>query len=194
MQTIIDIQFSITRKGRVKKTNEKIRSHPDIGCCGIDCVLCPRFFTDGVSRCPGCGGEGFSAKHPSCSFITCCVKKRGHEICAECGNFPCKKYEAETGEHDSFVTHRKVFANQNLISEIGMYEFLVRQKERKDFLKTALEIYDDGKSKSFFCLAAALLSASGLKTALERAKAGENLRDVLSECAQKEQVELKLRK
>ncbi len=81
-----------------------------------------------------------------------------------------------------------------LTAEIGIDEFLNRQKERRDFLKTALQRYDDGRSKSFFCLAAALLSVSGLKTALKRAEGGEKLRDALLECAKKEQAELKLRK
>jgi hypothetical protein len=27
-------------------------THPTIGCCGIDCGLCPRYYTDGPSRCP----------------------------------------------------------------------------------------------------------------------------------------------
>ncbi|HNR04634.1 MAG TPA: DUF3795 domain-containing protein, partial [Bacillota bacterium] len=42
-----------------------------LGCCGLDCGLCPRFFTEGASRCPGCCGVDFENKHPSCSFITC---------------------------------------------------------------------------------------------------------------------------
>lgn len=171
-----------------------MRIHPYIGCCGIDCALCPRFHTEGASRCPGCGGEGFSDKHPSCSLLNCCVKKKGCEVCAECGSFPCEKYKAETGERDSFVTHGKIYPNQTLTAEIGIDEFLNRQKERRDFLKTALQRYDDGRSKSFFCLAAALLSVSGLKTALKRAEGGEKLRDALLECAKKEQAELKLRK
>ena len=49
-----------------------------VGCCGLDCGLCPRFYTQGSSRCPGC--------------------------CGECSDFPCPKFDRETGAVDSFVT------------------------------------------------------------------------------------------
>jgi len=35
---------------------EKLKIYNTIGCCGIDCGLCPRFYTKGDSVCPGCGG------------------------------------------------------------------------------------------------------------------------------------------
>ena len=59
-----------------------------IGCCGIDCGLCPRFHTKGDSVCPGCGGLGFKEKHPSCGFLTCCVTKKGLEVCSDCPDYP----------------------------------------------------------------------------------------------------------
>ncbi len=171
-----------------------LRKYPTIGCCGIDCGLCPRHYTEGTSRCPGCGGEGFEEKHPSCSFITCCVKKCGLEVCAECGEFPCRKFDKETGEHDSFVLHRKVMPNQQLIADIGLEAFLVQQQERIAFLKAALDHYDDGRSKGFYCIAAALLSIESLKEALRRAKDGENLRFALTRFAEAQGQELMLRK
>jgi hypothetical protein len=91
-----------------------------LGCCGLDCGLCPRFYTEGSSKCPGCYGLDFENKHPSCSFITCCVKKNGLEVCGECSDFPCPKFDKETGENDSFITHRRVILNQNLIKESGI--------------------------------------------------------------------------
>lgn len=170
------------------------RKHPTIGCCGIDCGLCPRYYTKGASRCPGCGGDGFALKHPSCSFITCCHSKRGLNVCAECGEYPCQKCEKDTGEHDSFVTHRRVISNQLLIKEIGIDAFLDLQAERIAFLETALERYDDGKSKNFLCLAATLLSIQALNESLSLAEKGEPLRDILTRVAEAEQQELKLRK
>jgi len=44
---------------------EKLKKFETIGCCGIDCGLCPRFHTTGTSACPGCGGLEFKEKHPS---------------------------------------------------------------------------------------------------------------------------------
>ena len=171
-----------------------MRKYPTVGCCGIDCGLCPRYYTTGESRCPGCGGEGFENKHPSCTFVTCCVKKHGLNVCAECGEFPCKKFDKETGEHDSFVTHRRVMANQHHLAETGQDAFVKEQQPRIAFLEKALEYHDDGKSKSFYCLAAALLTIDSLQKALEQAQSGANLRSVLTQYAQAEGQALKLRK
>lgn len=168
--------------------------YPTIGCCGIDCGLCPRYYTEGSSRCPGCGGKEFELKHPPCGYLTCCLDKHGLTVCAECADFPCKRFEKETGERDSFVLHRKVMANQNLIREIGFDTFLVRQQERITFLQTALKNYNEGKSKNLYCLAAALLSLGSLKDSLRRAGEGENLRTVLFEHAEAEKQLLKLNK
>lgn len=170
------------------------KKYPTIGCCGIDCGLCPRYYTDGSSRCPGCNGEGFDLVHPSCGFITCCVKKHSLEACGECGDFPCKKFDKETGEKDSFVTHRRVIQNQRLIAEIGIEAFIQQQKKRINFLSTALDRCDDGKSKNFLCLAAALLSVDSLDEALLLADNGENLRTVLTRFAEEQGQELKLKK
>jgi hypothetical protein len=164
---------------------------PTIGACGIDCGLCPRHYTDGASRCPGCGGEGFGQKHPPCGFLTCCVKK-GLAVCAECGEFPCKRFDREDGRRDSFVLHRRVMPNQYLIREIGLDAFLAKQAERMAFLGAALSRHGDGRSKGFYCMAAALLSAEGLIKALDRADNGEKLRTALNECAAAEGQELKL--
>lgn len=169
-------------------------SSPTLGACGLDCGLCPRYHTAGGSRCPGCGGPDFSLKHPSCGFFNCCHRQKGLQACAECEIYPCRRFDRETGEHDSFVTHRRVLANQAYISQEGPGAFLARQEERIAFLRTALSQHDDGKSKGFFCLAAALLSMEGLRDALRRAAEGESLRAALESIAGEEGEELKLRK
>ncbi|MGE5604459.1 MAG: DUF3795 domain-containing protein [Bacteroidota bacterium] len=179
-----------------------------LGCCGLDCGLCPRFYTEGSSRCPGCCGVDFENKHPSCSFITCCVKKKNLEVCAECDDFPCPKFDKETGEVDSFVTHRRVLSNQNSIKESGIAVFIEQQKRRMSHLQTMLESYDDGRCKSFYCLAATLLSLKSLNESLLEAdrKIKENLngeadlkgkakvlKEILSKYAATENEELRLR-
>ena len=63
------------------------KQYSTIGCCGIDCGLCPRFYTQGSSACPGCGGKDFAEKHPSCGYLTCCSVKRNLEVCAQCNEF-----------------------------------------------------------------------------------------------------------
>jgi len=168
--------------------------HPTIGCCGIDCGLCPRHYTDGKSRCLGCGGENFEQKHPPCGYLSCCVKKKGLSVCAECGEFPCKRFNKEDGERDSFVLHRRIIPNNKLIREIGIDAFLMRQSKRIAFLEIALKRHDEGRSKNFYCIASALLSVESLKKALNRADKGENLREILNQYADREEQELKLKK
>ena len=85
-------------------------------------------------------------------------------------------------------------ANQRLIAEIGLDAYLAQQAERIAFLETALERHDNGRNKSCFCLAAALLSLEGLKRSLPLAEQGENLRDVLKKIADDEGQELVLKK
>ncbi|NSW91699.1 MAG: DUF3795 domain-containing protein [Firmicutes bacterium] len=180
-----------------------------LGCCGLDCGLCPRFYTEGASKCPGCYGVDFENKHPSCSFITCCVKKKGLEVCGECGDFPCSRFDKETGETDSFITHRRVIQNQNYIKEYGIVAFIEQQNQRMSFLQTMLGCYDDGKCKSFFCLAVTLLSLKSLSESLIKAEKeikergidkedlkvkAKIIREILNQLASEENEELKLRK
>jgi hypothetical protein len=132
------------------------KKYPTIGCCGINCGLCPRYYTDGKSKCPGCFGPDFVKKHPSCSFITCCAKYMHQETCATCAEFPCKKYD-NWQMNDSFVTHQNRMENLVFIRKNGISNFIKHQKKRINILKTMLENYNDGKSKSFYCLAAGLL-------------------------------------
>ena len=141
------------------------KQYPTIACCGIDCGLCPRYYTEGKSKCPGCLGENFFEKHPSCSIVTCCVKKNGLETCAECLQFPCEKLK-NWDRVDSFVTHQKSLANLRQIRDKGIVEFAEQQKERIRLLDTLIKEYDDGKSKSFFCLATALLEIDDLHEAV----------------------------
>ncbi len=184
-----------------------IKKFPTLGCCGIDCGLCPRFYTQGTSKCPGCCGENFADKHPSCSVVTCCVKKKNLEVCAECDEFPCSKLEI--GETDFFVTHKRIFPNHNYIREFGIDRFIEQQNKRMSFLQTMLEHYDEGRSKSFLCLAAALLSLESLNKLLKMAEQETKeksvstddfkskaiiLKRILNQFAGEENVELKLRK
>ncbi|MGQ9719003.1 MAG: DUF3795 domain-containing protein [Nitrososphaerales archaeon] len=180
-----------------------------IGVCGLDCGLCPRYYTVGTSRCPGCCGPDFFNKHPSCSFITCCVKKKNLEVCAECCEFPCTKFkdagEYQALETSSYPPYRKIMPNLDFIKEYGIKKFIDQQRRRIDLLETMIKDFDDGRSKSFFCRATALLEIASLKNSLGRAKqkletdnvkSGDRktkakiLREILDEFAVKEAVEL----
>lgn len=141
------------------------KQYPTIACCGIDCGLCPRYYTVGTSKCPGCVGEHFFEKHPSCSIITCCVKTNGLETCAECPQFPCEKLK-NWDIVDSFVTHQKSLENLRQIKDKGIVEFAQQQEKRITLLNNLLKQYDDGRSKSFFCLATALMEVDDINEAI----------------------------
>jgi hypothetical protein len=153
---------------------EQLKTYPTIGVCGLDCGLCPRYYTEGTSRCPGCGGPRFSEKHPTCSFITCCVKKKGLEVCGQCPEFPCSKFKSEEeyrqAESSSYPPSRTVLSNSRFIKERGINEFIRRQEERIGLLEAMIEGYNDGRSRSFFCRAAALLDPKALKSSLDKAE------------------------
>jgi hypothetical protein len=154
---------------------ESLKTHPTIGVCGLDCGLCPRYYTAGTSRCPGCGGPGFSQKHPSCSFITCCIKKRSLEVCGQCPDWPCSKFKGEEEyrkleSSSSYPPYRKVLSNLRFIKDEGVDQFIELQKTRIGLLETMIKGYDEGRSKSFYCRAAALLDPKTLKGSLDKAE------------------------
>ncbi len=183
---------------------ETIKNHSAIGCCGIDCGLCPRHQAKGESACPGCGGIAFKEKHPSCGFLTCCAIKHGLEVCSECTEYPCPRFDAEKAGYDSFVTHRKVFANLEAVKCNGLDCFLAQQSIRIDILKEFLDNYDDGRSKSFFCLACTLLPLDILREIQAQfensnkdpliKEVNKQLKDSLQTAASELNIELKLRK
>ncbi len=151
-----------------------LKQYPTIGVCGLDCGLCPRYYTKGTSRCPGCAGPDFFEKHPSCSFITCCVKKKNHEVCGECPEFPCSKFKSEqvyqqVKESSSYPSYKNVLPNLNFIREKGMHRFMEQQKKRITLLETMIENFDDGRSRSFFCKTTGSLDIAHLQRSIDEA-------------------------
>jgi len=148
-----------------------VKKYPTIAACGLDCGLCPRYYTAGPSRCPGCAGPDFFHKHPSCSFITCAVKNKGLEACGECPGFPCGKFKTEkeydqVKESSSYPPYRRVMANLKAIKEHGIEAFVRQQSRRIKLLERMLAHFDDGRSKSYYCRSAALLDLAALESAL----------------------------
>lgn len=185
-----------------------IKKFSTISCCGLDCGLCPVYYTKGPSKCPGCCGPDFHNRHPSCSIITCCVKKHKFETCAECNEFPCSKID-KWDKTDSFISHRVSLKNLRLIKEIGIEEFFTQQQKKIKFLESMLENFNEGRSKSFYCIATALLSIEDLAKALKdsmkmvednkidsgdlKAKS-KILKENLTNYAEEKSIELKLKK
>ena len=59
--------------------------------------------------------------------------------------------------------------NLLFIKEYGIEKFMEQQKRRIQFLETMLGNFDDGRSRSFFCKAAALLDLTSLQESLIKA-------------------------
>jgi hypothetical protein len=166
-----------------------------IGCCGISCGLCPRFQTKAESRCLGCGPDAHCSY---CSIFRCCVMKLKHETCADCSEFPCKKFD-KWFEADSFVTHQKCLPNIQEIKKAGVKEFLKEQEERRKILEIMLEKYNPGRCASLYCLACARMSVGSLNKAvelIERVKVdkAKTFKRLILELAEEERISLKLRK
>ena len=144
----------------------KTRSYPLFSACGLNCGLCPRYYTVGESRCPGCAGVGFSEVHCSCSMLGCCERK-GIEYCFLCEEYPCPKYEG-VDLSDSFITHKKQFRDLDKAKEIGMEAYAEELNAKVEILEELLNNYDDGRRKSFFCLAVNLLELADVQAVMAR--------------------------
>ena len=181
--------------------------YPAVGACGLDCVLCARYYTEGKSKCHGCG-SAYSYAAVGCKIFRCCVKEKNFETCAECNDFLCSKLEG-ADKYDSFVTHRKMVPNLKFIKKHGIEEFLSEQKKRQKLLERMLEQFNEGRSRTRYCVAATLLPIKALKKSLDLAKKkvkekgvkdadlrskAKILKEILNELALKERIDLKLRK
>jgi hypothetical protein len=163
----------------IKKSNSDLNKYPTkkypiIGVCGLDCGLCPRYYTVGSSRCPGCCGPNFFDKRPSCSFITCCVKRKNLEVCAECSDFPCSKFKSDEEYQQlkgspSYPSNKKIIPNLNFIKEYGIEKFIEQQKKRIKILEIMIDGFNDGWSRGFFCKVTALLDLTSLRSSLDKA-------------------------
>ena len=183
--------------------SQLFKQYNTIGCCGIDCGLCPRFISKSDSACPGCGATEFYAKHPTCGLLTCCVKKNGLEVCSQCNAYPCNRFDSEKNGCDSFVTHLKVFVNHDLIKTKGLRHFMKEQKQRIDLLEYLIVNFDNGRSKIFFCQACALLpiekiyvvkqKSKLIKDSFEIQSRNKAIKDLIQEISNGLNIDLKLR-
>jgi hypothetical protein len=179
------------------------RKDPSFALCGLNCCLCPRFHTDGSSRCPGCGGPDFSSKHPTCAVITCGKKHGPVEYCFECGDYPCKRYST-TGKADSFISYRNVIHDFSKAKK-DLKQYLKDLRQKHEILLELISNYNDGRSKGFYCLVVDLLPLSELTTILKEIQAywmtvdgdpkekGRKIREIFELRAKKLKIEVSLR-
>lgn len=140
---------------------EYIREYPQFSLCGLKCCLCPQYHAEGVSRCPGCGGSEFHLKHPSCSVINCSRKHGEIQYCFQCVDYPCSKYNAPN-EADSFISYKNVQSDFEDLKR-DSDQFYDRLAKKLQILEFLLQHYNDGRKKSYYCLAVNLLELEGLQ-------------------------------
>jgi len=180
-------------------------SYVEIGVCGLSCRLCPAYHRETKSKCPGCKSE--YRMGAACAFQNCALKKKGVEFCGFCEeNSTCARWSKhrEMGrKHDSIVCYQKVEDNIAFIQKNGMIEFEKQQKIREKLLREMLAEFNEGRSKTLYCIAATVLEIGELETVLKEARAkaqgldlkakSEIMHSLLNEIADKKNYILKLR-
>ncbi len=124
--------------------------------CGLNCGLCPMQLDN---YCPGCGG---GAGNQACSIARCSLQHNGIEYCFQCEEFPCGKYDG-VDEYDSFITHQNQKNDLKKAAEIGIDAYNDEQLEKVEILQYLLSSYNDGRRKTFFCVAVNLLGLEEIK-------------------------------
>ena len=96
-----------------------------------------------------------------------------------------------------------MFSNLDFIKQTGISQFIDQQKIRTEILADFITNYDDGRSKSFFCLSCALLPLENLNDIQRIANdfndssnlkdKNKRLKEILLETADGLKIDLKLR-
>jgi hypothetical protein len=177
--------------------NNYQRTYPLLAACGLNCGLCPRFHTNGGSKCPGCAGEGFFTKHPSCSVLTCC-RQRMIEYCYECDEYPCKKFDG-AGARCSFITYKNILLDFEKIENHGLAAYQCELNQKVQILRDLIDNYNDGRRKSFYCIAVNLLELEDIKEVMANIDPSLPIKEkslnavrLFQDIAVKRNVELKL--
>lgn len=143
------------------------RQYPLFSLCGLNCGLCPMYQSTAASKCPGCGGEEFYPKHPTCAIVTCSQRHGGVEYCYRCDEYPCKRYDSEN-PFDSFITYRKVFKDFDKAKNAGLDAYQAELNEKVEILQWLLGNCNDGRQKNFFCIAINLLELQDVKCVMQQ--------------------------
>lgn len=134
--------------------------------CGLNCGLCPMLLGN---HCGGCGNG-----NQSCKIAKCSLAHGKIEYCFQCQEYPCEIYQ-NIDEYDSFITHRRRKADLERAQSIGIAQYNLEQQEKTQILSFLLSNYNDGRRKSFFCVAVNLLELSELREGIKQIQANEEL-------------------
>ena len=190
----------------VHLTSEPLmKSYITIGICGLSCKLCPAFHRETKSKCWGCKSE--YRMGAACTFHNCADKKKV-DFCGLCDeSSTCDRWRKfrEVGKRrDSFVCYQRLEDNIAFIKKDGLEEFEKQQIAREKLLQAMLVQFNEGRSKTLYCIAATVLEIKELQNVLEEAQAksegldikakAEVMHSLLNEIAENKNYLLKLRK
>jgi hypothetical protein len=110
----------------------------------------------------------------ACSFINCAIKKKGIEFCWLCNESKScerlKKNREFAKNHDTSTCYQKIECNAQFIQKNGIEKFEQQQKTRENLLKAMLAEFNEGRSKSLYCVAVTVMEPSELEAALNEAR------------------------
>lgn len=173
------------------------RHDPLFSLCGLNCGLCSMKLG---GHCPGCG-----MGNRSCKLARCSLSHGEVEYCFQCGDYLCEEYE-QIDDYDSFISHRNQKADLEKAKRIGMEAYNREQEEKGKILHMLLENYNDGRRKTFYCIAVNLLELDDIYGILEqiRKSTALNTMEMKEKCAyavklfqsvaEQRNISLKLRK
>lgn len=181
-------------------------TYPAIGVCGLSCILCPNYNRETKSRCPGCKTE-FRFAAP-CSILCCALKKKGVEFCWDCPEGEtCEKWQHHrefSRANDTFICYQMLEDNISVVNQHGISAFEKAQNERARLLKELLNEFNEGRSKSYYCIAATIFDIDELKGAIDTARnksadldiksKAKLMHAILDDIAERQGYILKLRK
>jgi hypothetical protein len=182
-----------------------MNSYVEVGVCGLSCRLCPAHHRETRSMCPGCKSE--YRMGAACSFLNCGFKQKGLEFCGFCQeNKNCVKWRKhrERGKlFDSILSYQALEDNITFIEKNGLSEFEKQQIEKEKLLKTMLKEFNEGRSKSLYCVAATIMQIKELEAVLHEAREktetltlkekAQVMKTLLHEAASKKKYTLRLR-
>lgn len=179
---------------------EQRRTYPLFSLCGLNCGLCPMYHISETNHCTGCGGKG----RPSCKIIRCSEQHGNIEYCYLCEEYPCERY-TDAFPTDSFITYRNVLRDFERAKNEGLEHYQAVLNKKVEVLRFLLKHYNDGRRKSFFCLAVNLLELEDIQIVVEqiakKIKPDDTIKEqaalavrLFKEMAEKQNIDLKLKK
>jgi hypothetical protein len=117
-------------------------------------------------HCPGCGG---GVGNQSCAIAKCSMQQDKVEYCFLCPEYPCRRYKGiDIEEYDSFITHQRQLRDIERAQKIGIKAYIEEQAQKAGILQTLLSNYNDGRRKSFYCVAINLLPLQDIEAVMKQ--------------------------